>query len=186
AAPLAASQLRRHGPPQLVPAVQARRRLDRSLWRYTYARRLRLAEWRKIAGICSVKRTARLARDRRVRLRPGCLRPQPDRRPLLPVAERSARQFSDQFSLCRRSAHLGRIGPLSSLTKDHRSCEGHIKGTAVKNYAYVVLSNPVPGRDQEYNDWYSNRHLADVVAVPGFVSAQRFRLVDPEAEDAPH
>lgn len=56
----------------------------------------------------------------------------------------------------------------------------------MKNYAYVVLSNPVPGRDQEYNDWYSNRHLADVVAVPGFVSAQRFRLVDPEAEDAPH
>ena len=55
----------------------------------------------------------------------------------------------------------------------------------MKNYAYVVLSNPVPGQDQAYNDWYSNRHLADVVAVPGFVSAQRFRLAEPEAEDAP-
>lgn len=53
------------------------------------------------------------------------------------------------------------------------------------HYAYVVLSNPVAGREDEYNDWYSNRHLADVTAVPGFVSAQRFRLADDTAEGAP-
>ena len=52
-------------------------------------------------------------------------------------------------------------------------------------YAYVVLSNPVAGREDEYNDWYSSQHLADVTAVPGFVSAQRFRLLDSEAEGAP-
>jgi hypothetical protein len=52
-------------------------------------------------------------------------------------------------------------------------------------YAYIVHSNPVPGREDEYNDWYSNRHLADVIAVPGFVSAQRFRLTDPVAQGAP-
>lgn len=52
-------------------------------------------------------------------------------------------------------------------------------------FAYVVHSNPVAGREDEYNDWYSNRHLADVVAVPGFVSAQRFCLTDAEAEGAP-
>ncbi len=54
-----------------------------------------------------------------------------------------------------------------------------------KDFAYVVLSNPVPGREDEYNDWYTGRHLADVMAVPGFVSAQRFRLSDAEAEGAP-
>lgn len=53
------------------------------------------------------------------------------------------------------------------------------------HHAYVVLSNPVAGRDDEYNDWYTNQHLADVVAVPGFVSAQRFRLRDAAAEGAP-
>ena len=53
------------------------------------------------------------------------------------------------------------------------------------HHAYVVLSNPVAGREDEYNDWYTNRHLADVVAVPGFISAQRFRLRDPAAEGAP-
>ena len=52
-------------------------------------------------------------------------------------------------------------------------------------FAYVVLSNPVAGREDEYNDWYSNQHLADVTAVEGFVSAQRFRLADTEAEGAP-
>ena len=49
-------------------------------------------------------------------------------------------------------------------------------------HVYVVLSKPVAGRDDEYNDWYTNQHLADVVAVPGFVSAQRFRPRDPSAE----
>jgi hypothetical protein len=56
---------------------------------------------------------------------------------------------------------------------------------AVKEYTYVVRSNPVVGREEEYNRWYTERHLADVVAVPGFVSAQRFKIVDPGADGAP-
>jgi hypothetical protein len=51
----------------------------------------------------------------------------------------------------------------------------------------VVLTNPVSAdAEAEYNDWYNNTHLADVVAVEGFVSAQRFRVVDvPAMSDAP-
>ncbi|HKX78444.1 MAG TPA: hypothetical protein VJM34_07995 [Novosphingobium sp.] len=44
-------------------------------------------------------------------------------------------------------------------------------------FQLVVISRPKDGRDAEYNDWYTNRHLADVVALPGFSSAQRFRRV---------
>ncbi len=55
----------------------------------------------------------------------------------------------------------------------------------MKDYTYVVRSNPVPGRDADYNRWYTEEHLADVVSVPGFVSAQRFRIVDPQADGAP-
>lgn len=40
----------------------------------------------------------------------------------------------------------------------------------------VVLSNPVRGREDEYNDWYTNQHLDDVLAVPGIVSASRLKL----------
>ena len=49
----------------------------------------------------------------------------------------------------------------------------------MKKFKLLVLSNPREARDQEYNDWYTKRHLAEVVSVPGFVSAQRFKLTDP-------
>lgn len=54
----------------------------------------------------------------------------------------------------------------------------------VQDFVYVVRSGPVAGGDEAYNDWYTNVHLADVLAVPGFVSAQRFRVADPAASDA--
>jgi hypothetical protein len=40
----------------------------------------------------------------------------------------------------------------------------------------VVMSNPVEGREDEYNDWYQNVHLGELVALEGFQSARRFRL----------
>ncbi len=42
-------------------------------------------------------------------------------------------------------------------------------------YKMVVYSRPVPGREDEYNDWYQNVHLGELVTLPGFKSAQRFR-----------
>jgi hypothetical protein len=42
-------------------------------------------------------------------------------------------------------------------------------------FTFVVLSNAVPGREQEFNDWYTNQHLPDLLRVPGVQSAQRFR-----------
>jgi hypothetical protein len=43
-------------------------------------------------------------------------------------------------------------------------------------YRLVAFTDPVAGQDQEYNNWYNNVHLSDVVAIPGFISAQRFML----------
>ncbi len=40
----------------------------------------------------------------------------------------------------------------------------------------VVHSNAVAGREDEYNEWYSGRHLADLMALPGVVSARRLKL----------
>lgn len=40
----------------------------------------------------------------------------------------------------------------------------------------VVLTNPLPGKEDAYNDWYSNTHIKEIVQIPGFVSAQRFKL----------
>ena len=43
-------------------------------------------------------------------------------------------------------------------------------------YKLIVMTQPVEGREQEYNDWYQDAHLSDLVAVHGVKSAQRFRL----------
>ena len=45
-------------------------------------------------------------------------------------------------------------------------------------YTFVVMTNPTPGKETEYNRWYNEQHIPDVLNVPGFVCAQRFRLAD--------
>src|ERR1700730_14605784 len=45
---------------------------------------------------------------------------------------------------------------------------------AVESYYFFVFSNPVAGHEDEYNKWYNEQHAPDVVAIPGFVTAQRF------------
>ena len=44
------------------------------------------------------------------------------------------------------------------------------------SYKLIVMTQPVEGREQEYNDWYQGMHLPDLVAVYGVKSAQRFQL----------
>jgi hypothetical protein len=41
---------------------------------------------------------------------------------------------------------------------------------------FIVHTNPVEGRESEFEEWYTQRHLRDVVAIPGFVRARRYRL----------
>ena len=45
-------------------------------------------------------------------------------------------------------------------------------------YTFVVLTNPVAGKEDEYNRWYNENHIPDVLNVPGFVSGHRLRLAD--------
>ena len=52
------------------------------------------------------------------------------------------------------------------------------------DYKFVVLTNPVEGREDEYNAWYDDQHLNDVLKAPGFWRAQRFENADP-LSDAP-
>ena len=47
----------------------------------------------------------------------------------------------------------------------------------------MVLTNPVAGKEDEFNDWYTNVHIREIVEVPGIVSAQRFKLA--EAQSGP-
>jgi hypothetical protein len=53
------------------------------------------------------------------------------------------------------------------------------------HFKYVVFTEPLPGQDDAYNDWYDNHHLTDVLAVDGFVAAQRFKLVELDSNSQP-
>jgi hypothetical protein len=44
-------------------------------------------------------------------------------------------------------------------------------------YSMLVFANPIPGRETEFNDWYTNTHMGDLVQLQGWMGAQRFRIV---------
>jgi hypothetical protein len=47
---------------------------------------------------------------------------------------------------------------------------------AVADYKLVLLTENVPGKEDEFNEWYTHVHMMDMASVPGIVGAQRFKL----------
>jgi hypothetical protein len=56
-----------------------------------------------------------------------------------------------------------------------------------KAIMFVQSKPSSPDRDAEYNDWYTNTHLPDVLEIPGITAARRFKASDvaPPADGAP-
>jgi hypothetical protein len=53
---------------------------------------------------------------------------------------------------------------------------------------FVVLTNPIEGKDDAFNKWYDTQHVPEVLDVPGVVSAQRYDIAElkiPSDEDLP-
>jgi len=46
----------------------------------------------------------------------------------------------------------------------------------MQKYTFVVFSEATAGEEVEYHRWYNEQHLPDVIKVPGFLAAQRFKL----------
>jgi hypothetical protein len=44
------------------------------------------------------------------------------------------------------------------------------------SHKLLVFTNPVEGKEDEFNQWYNEVHLKEVTALPSFKSAQRFEL----------
>ena len=53
------------------------------------------------------------------------------------------------------------------------------------NNVMVVLTNATPGFEDEFNEWYDNVHLAEVVALPGFVAARRYKYTESQLAGFP-
>jgi hypothetical protein len=43
-------------------------------------------------------------------------------------------------------------------------------------HKFISLLNAKAGRDEEFNEWYAEQHIPDVLRIPGFVNAQRYCL----------
>ena len=49
----------------------------------------------------------------------------------------------------------------------------------------VVLTNPVVGRDDDFDDWYTNIHTRDALRYRGSIAQQRFVLADEQVQQFP-
>jgi hypothetical protein len=43
------------------------------------------------------------------------------------------------------------------------------------NKIFIAFTNAAEGRAEEFNAWYDDQHLREVLAIPGFRSVQRFK-----------
>lgn len=49
----------------------------------------------------------------------------------------------------------------------------------------VVLTEPTEGNEKDFDDYYENLHLDEVLSSTGWQSAQRFKLVDEQGRACP-
>src|ERR1700676_5113605 len=83
-------------------------------------------------------------------------------------------------SLIRIAVGITAVGLLAPLANAQWSllAPGTREGSPGNNrYYYLVWASPVPGMETQFNDWYQNNHMGDLVQLPGWVGAQRFRIV---------
>lgn len=60
------------------------------------------------------------------------------------------------------------------------------EGIFLMRHVMLVLTDPVPGKEDEYHRWYEETHIPELLETPGFVGAQRFESADPGNGSAPH
>jgi hypothetical protein len=59
------------------------------------------------------------------------------------------------------------------------------EGDPMTAYIQTVLTAPVAGREDEFNRWYDDTHLPEMLQVPGFVAGRRYALTGVGAADRP-
>ena len=69
----------------------------------------------------------------------------------------------------------------AALAAPVRAAAAAPAATATKqHHFFMVYSNPVPGREKEFIDWYNGQHTHDLLQIEGVVAAQFFKLSEPQ------
>lgn len=50
----------------------------------------------------------------------------------------------------------------------------------------LALTNPVEGKDEEFQDWYWGTHIPEILALPGFVAVRRLRAANTSTDGIPY
>ena len=58
--------------------------------------------------------------------------------------------------------------------------------TDMPKHLVLVLSEPTAGQENEFNDWYENTHIDEVLVTAGLSSGQRFELTAEQGHKCPH
>lgn len=59
-------------------------------------------------------------------------------------------------------------------------------GRKMAVFVSLAMTNAAEGQEDEYNAWYNNQHVPDVLAIPGIKSVRRFRLSDKSRGEVPY
>lgn len=54
------------------------------------------------------------------------------------------------------------------------------------DYILLAMTNPLEGREDDYNAWFDGPHISEVLAIPDFKTAQRFELAEEQRTPGPH
>lgn len=61
---------------------------------------------------------------------------------------------------------------------------GGAYGAGMPKAILYVESSPVStDREDEYNDWYTNTHVPEILALPGFTGATRYKAAAAEGQE---
>jgi len=52
-------------------------------------------------------------------------------------------------------------------------------------YTLIVTTSPAEGREDDYNAWYDDVHLAEFCALPGVMNGRRFQVTSKTADGKP-
>jgi hypothetical protein len=53
-----------------------------------------------------------------------------------------------------------------------------------EEHVFMALANAVPGREDDFHDWYNRRHVPDILTVSVYRSARRFEVIAGSGADA--
>ncbi|MDR1426512.1 MAG: hypothetical protein LBJ08_01960 [Bifidobacteriaceae bacterium] len=51
------------------------------------------------------------------------------------------------------------------------------------DHIFIALTNPVDGKENEFNEFYDRYHVPEVISAPGWVAAQRYELSSEQRAD---